>query len=119
MEIFKIDATNKILGRLAGEVSLLLRGKDKKDFALNSAVDRLVYVYNLENIRVTGKKYKNKVYFHHTGYLGGLKSKKYAEIFEKDPVWIFKKAIYAMIPKNKLRPIFMNHLKLFNADIKH
>jgi len=118
MEVIKIDATNKILGRLASEVSSLLRGKDKKDFTLNSVANRLVYVYNLENIRVSGKKYQNKIYFHHTGYLGGLKSKKYAEIFEKNPVWVFKKAIYTMLPKNKLRPIFMKHLKLFKGEIK-
>ena len=79
-----IDATNKVLGRLATQIAVLLRGKNKPDFAPNKDIGDFVVIKNADKIRFTGKKFEQKKYYHHTGYLGGLKETPLRRIFEKN-----------------------------------
>jgi len=98
-----IDVKGKVLGRIATEIAVLLRGKDKPDFAPNKDMGDIIVIKNVDKIKVTGKKYDEKIYYHHTGYLGGLKGEPYKKIFEKNPSEVLRKAVYGMLPKNKLR----------------
>ena len=98
-----VDATNKILGRLATEIAVLLRGKHKPDFYPNKDMGDFVIVKNFDKIKFTGKKFEQKIYYHHTGYLGGLKKTPLKKLFEKNPAEVLKKAVFGMLPKNKLR----------------
>ena len=107
-----IDATNKVLGRLATEIAVLLRGKDKPDFAPNKDMGGFVTVKNFSKIKITGKKFEQKIYYHHTGYLGGLKKVSLKKLFEKDPGEVLKKAVFGMLPKNKLRAKQIKRLKI-------
>ena len=108
---YTIDATNKILGRLATEIAVLLRGKNKPDFAPNKDIGDFIFVKNIEKIKVSGKKYDDKMYYRHSGYLGSLKETPYKKIFEKNPEEVLKKAVYGMLPKNKLRDKQIKRLK--------
>ena len=98
-----IDAEDKSLGILAVTVALLLRGKNKPDFAAYKDIGDFVLVENIKKIKFTGKKLKQKVYYHHSGYLGGLKQKPMAELFEQHPGEVLRKAVWGMMPKNRLR----------------
>ena len=91
-----------------------MRGKSKPDFAPNKDIGDFVFVENIEKIKVTGKKRLDKKYYRHTGYLGHLKETSYQKMFEKDPSKVLKKAVYGMLPKNKLRDKQIKRLK-FNA----
>lgn len=99
-----IDATDKVLGRLASEVAVLLRGKNKPGFAPYKDMGDFVTVKNINKLKFTGKKFENKIYYHHTLYPGGLKSSTMREIYDKKgPSEIFRKAVMGMLTKNKLR----------------
>jgi len=107
-----IDATNKILGRLATEIAVLLRGKNKTDFAPNKDIGDFVVVKNIKEIKVYGKKFEKKIYYHHTGYLGGLKETPFKKLFKRDPGEVLKKAVFGMLSKNKLRAKQIKRLKI-------
>ncbi len=111
-----IDATNKILGRLAVEIANLLRGKHRPDFVpyLNKGDD--VIVTNTDKIRVTGQKLKKKIYYHHSGYPGGIKEIKLEEFLKKDSREVIRKAVYGMLPKNKLRDKVIKKLTLYKKE---
>jgi large subunit ribosomal protein L13 len=111
-QTYIFDATDKILGRLATKVAIILRGKNKPNFTPNLDQGDFVEINNVKAIKTTGKKMENKEYFHHTGYPGGLKKIKMKEIFKKDPTEILRKAIFNMLPKNKLRNGMMKRLKI-------
>lgn len=115
---YKIDASGKILGRLASEVATILRGKNQPDFLPYKLSDNKVMVFNTSKIVVTGKKYEQKEYIRHSGYLGGIKSTKFKDLFEKSPNEVFKKAVYRMLPKNKLRDKMIKNLKLYAEECK-
>jgi len=106
-----IDAANKVLGRLAVEIAVLLRGKSKPDFAPNKDRGDFVIIKNADRIIVTGKKFDNKIYYHHSGYLGGLKETPFKKIFERNPGEVIKRAVLGMLPKNKLRAKQIKRLK--------
>jgi len=106
-----IDASGKILGRLATEVAILLRGKQKPDFAPNKEIGDFVIVKNVDKIRFSGKKMEQKKYYHHSGYLGGLKEISLEKLFQKNPEKVFKKAVFGMLPKNRLRARQIKRLK--------
>jgi len=99
----EIDATKKTLGRLATEIAKILQGKHKPDYAPQKAGDETIEVLNVEKIKITGKKIEQKVYFRHTGYPGGIKETPLKELFEKNPKEVLKKAVWGMLPKNRLR----------------
>ena len=111
-ETHTIDATDKPLGRLAVEVAILLRGKQRPDFVLYKDMGDSVVIKNMKKIRITGKKLEQKIYRHHTGYLGNLKKIPMKDIFAKNPGEVFKKAVWGMLPKNKLRAKQIKRLKI-------
>ncbi len=106
-----IDVEGKILGRVASRVALLLRGKNKVTFTPHLDEGDTVVIKNVDKMKFTGKKLQNKVYKHHTGYVGHLKVTKMGEIYKKNPKKVFERAVYNMLPKNKLRKEMMKRLK--------
>lgn len=118
-KIYKIDASEKKLGRLAAEVAVILRGKNKPDFLPHKLSDNKVVIFNTSKIVITGKKFEDKKYFRHSGYPGGIKEISYKDLFEKDPTEPLRKAIYGMLPKNKLRDKMMKNLKLYAREIEN
>ncbi len=117
-KIYKIDAANKKLGRLASEIAFLLRGKNQPDFAPHKFPNNKVIVFNTKNIVISGKKYENKKYFRYSGYPGGIKFKTFKELFENDPNDPLRRAVYGMLPKNKLRDKMIKNLKLYEGEIE-
>lgn len=114
-----IDASGKTLGRLASEVALLLRGKNKATFERHIDGGDSVSVFNLDGMKISGTtKAQQKEYFRHSGYPGGLKRTTLANVLEKDPGEAFSFAVFGMLPKNKLRPLMMKRLKTYRGDIK-
>lgn len=107
-----IDATGKVLGRLAAETAVLLRGKNKVDFFPYKDMGDSVIVKNVEKIKITGRKIEQKKYYRHSGYPGGFKEIPLEKVFEKDPALVFKKAVFGMLPKNKLRAKQIKRLKI-------
>lgn len=107
-----IDATSKVLGRLATEIAVLLRGKNKPDFKPYKDMGDFVVVKNIKKIKFTGKKFEKKVYYGHTGYIGHLKEVRLNELFKKNPKEVLKKAVFGMLPKNKLRAKQIKRLKI-------
>ncbi len=107
-----IDVSNKVLGRLATEIAVLLRGKQRPDFVPNQDMGDFVVVKNINEIKLTGKKNEKKIYYHHTGYLGGLKEVPFEKLFRKNPGEVLKKAVFGMLPKNKLRTRQIKRLKI-------
>ncbi len=113
MKEYKIDATNQPLGRLASKIAIILQGKDDPQYAPNKVADVKVIVENASKIKFTGKKYNQKLYRHHTGYIGHLKEKTLQQVFEKDPTEVLKKAVMGMLPKNSLRSKRIKNLKIY------
>lgn len=115
--IIKINAEGKVLGRIATDVAIKLRGKDKADFAYNRVSSVKVTVYNAAKIIVTGQKMKQKTYYKHTGYLGNLKEITMEKLFEKDPKRVLEYAVKGMLPKNRLQNEFLKNLTIYNGDL--
>lgn len=111
-----IDATDKVLGRLATEVASVLRGKHKPTFAPHRIEGDRVVVTNAAKIGFTGRKLEQKTYYRHTGYIGHLRSIVLKDLFAKDPADVVKRAVYGMLPNNRLRPELMKRLEVFVAD---
>ena len=108
-----IDATNKVLGRLAVEIAALLRGKHKTDFVLYKDMGDFVNVKNVDKMRITGKKKEQKVYYHHSGYLGGLKETPLERLIENKKMdKVLKMAVFGMLPGTKLRPKQLKRLTI-------
>jgi len=110
-----INAEGKILGRLATEIAVLLRGKKKPEYVDFLDSGDFVVVINAEKIKVTGKKLDQKKYYSHTGYPGGLKEKTLKELLEKKPEEAIRKAVWGMIPKNKLGRTVYKKLKVYRG----
>ena len=107
---YRIDAANKIFGRLATEIAVLLRGKNKPDFEPNLLPKNKVIVENIGKISFSGKKLDQKKYFHYSGYHGGLRTSYLSKEVVKNPGKIFKKTVYDMLPKNKTRDKIIKNL---------
>ncbi len=108
-----VDAEGKILGRLATEVARILKGKHKPTYTPHVDTGDYVIIINAEKIKVTGKKESQKLYRHHTGYVGGLKEISYKTMMEKHPERILKHAVKGMLPKNILGRQMMKKLKIY------
>jgi large subunit ribosomal protein L13 len=108
----KIDATDQVLGRLAGRIALILRGKTKPTFQRHVDGGDFVLVSNVTKLKFTGKKFDQKEYFHYSGYPGGLKITPIKRQFEKDPSQVLRRAVWNMLPKNKLRAKMIKRLKI-------
>jgi large subunit ribosomal protein L13 len=116
---YLIDAKDKIFGRLCSRVAILLRGKHKSDYTPFFDCGDYVVIVNIEKIKITGKKYKDKLYHHFSGYPGGIKTVTFGEAFRKNPVKVFTKAVERMLPRNKLRAKQILRLKVFKGEEHH
>jgi large subunit ribosomal protein L13 len=110
----EFDASGLVLGRLATKIADSLRGKRKPSFRPYLSMGDKVVVQNAAKIVLTGNKLEQKKYYHHTGYLGHLKTITAKELMIKDPGDILKRAVYGMLPKNKLRDGWMKNLTINN-----
>ncbi len=97
-----VDATDKTLGRLASEVAFRLRGKHKPEYTPHVDTGDHIVIVNAEKVKVTGKKMEDKIYHHHTGYIGNLKSIPLGDLMDKHPTRAIESAVKGMLPKNKL-----------------
>ncbi|QQG45110.1 MAG: 50S ribosomal protein L13 [Candidatus Sungiibacteriota bacterium] len=113
---YKIDAANKILGRLATEVVVLLRGKNSPSFDPARMSGNKVIVFNTDKIRVSGKKLGQKLYRRHSGYHGGLKEEKLREVLARDSRLVLRRAVMGMLPKNRLRKKMIKDLILVKEE---
>jgi len=111
-KVWKIDAENKVLGRMATEIALLLRGKHKVSFEAYKDEGDIVYVENANKVRVTGQKGEKKIYYHYSGYPGGMKAEKFDDLRVRFPEKIIKLAVWRMLPKNKLRSQMIKRLHI-------
>jgi len=112
---FVLDASDKVLGRLATKIADRIRGKDKPSFTPHTDGGDYVIVVNAEKIRVTGNKLTDKKYYTHSLYPGGLKSRTFKDLVERNPEKIIKNAVKGMLPKNKLRKEIIKKLKVFKG----
>jgi len=110
---FVVDAEDKTLGRLATEIARRLRGKHKPIYTPHVDTGDYIVVVNAEKIRVTGNKLKDKMYHHHTGYIGSLKSISLEKQLEKAPERVLTSAVRGMLPRNPLGRAMMKKLRVF------
>ena len=115
---YLIDGSNAVVGRLATIIAKILRGKHKTTFTPHMDNGDFVIVKNIENIKFTGKKFKNKKYYRHTGYPGGIKEITPEKLHEKKPEEVLKLAVKRMLPKGPLAKKQMTKLKIYSGD-KH
>ncbi|HET8617153.1 MAG TPA: 50S ribosomal protein L13 [Actinomycetales bacterium] len=108
-----IDATDVVLGRLASQVAVLLRGKHKPTFAPHVDTGDFVVVINADKVALTGNKLEQKKAYRHSGYPGGLRSQSYVELLEKHPTKAVEKAVRGMLPKNSIARAQITKLKVY------
>ena len=117
---FVVDLEGKILGRAATEIARVLRGKHKPVYSPSFDAGDFVIVLNAGKVRLTGNKLADKMYYHHTGYPGGIRSINAEKLLEKRPEDLIKKAVKGMLPKNKLGRQMFKKLKVYTgADHPH
>ncbi|MBI3459245.1 50S ribosomal protein L13 [Candidatus Azambacteria bacterium] len=112
MKEYNFNASDYVLGRLASEVAYILAGKNEPSYERHIPSSNVIKIINCGQIKVTGNKLKDKIYFHHSGYLGGMKKTLLGELLKKDSREVLRKAIYGMLPKNRLRAGLMKNLIL-------
>ena len=112
---YVVDAKDAVLGRLATKIATYLRGKNKPVFTPNVDTGDFIIVINAEKIRLTGRKLDNKVYYHHTGYIGGIKAQTAKAMIDKRPEKIIEKAVWGMLPKNTLGKQMLKKLKVYKG----
>ncbi|TKJ47655.1 50S ribosomal protein L13 [Candidatus Aerophobetes bacterium Ae_b3a] len=110
---YLVDAEGKILGRLASKIAQILSGKNKPIYTPFLDTGDFVVVINAKKVKVTGNKEKKKIYYHYSGYPGGMKEIVYEKLLEKKPALIIQKAVRGMLPKNKLRSKMLKKLKIY------
>ena len=115
---FLIDADGKTLGRLASEIARRLRGKHKPVYTPHVDTGDYIVVINAEKVRVTGNKAKDKMYYRHSGYLGGLKETNFEDLIQKAPELVIETAVKGMLPKNPLGRAMFRKLKVY-AGAQH
>lgn len=116
MEKIIIDAQNKSLGRLSTEIVYYLQGKHRTDYAPYKDFPVFVYVKNLEKVKFTGKKFDQKVFYKHTGYIGHLREIKLKDLWQKDKLKVLKLILSRMLPKNKLRQKRLKRVKILEEN---
>ena len=110
---YVVDAAGLTLGRLASQVAAVLRGKNKPTFTPNVDTGDYVIVVNCDKVVLTGKKLEQKMYRHHSGYVGGLKEKVAKDVMASDPIFVVKQAVKGMLPKNVLGRKMIKKLFLY------
>lgn len=113
---FVVDAEGKVLGRLAAEVAKILRGKHKAEYTPHTDVGDYVIIINAEKVVVTGSKYDNKIYRHHSGFISGLKEIPFKHLIEKNPRKVLELAVKGMLPKNSLGRSMFKKLKVYAGN---
>ena len=117
---FVVDANGIVLGKLASKVAHILRGKHKASYSPHADDGDYVVVIHAEKIHLSGKKWEQKKYRHHSGYVGHLKEVSYKKLREKNPILMVKQAVKGMLPKNRLGRAQLRHLKVYaGANHKH
>jgi len=111
-----INASDEVLGRLATKIAKLLMGKHKPIFCRNLDVGDFVVVTNADKVKVTGDKSRQKMYYRHSGYPGGLKSISLEKMMQTHPTRVIEYAVKGMLPRNKLSPGMMKRLKVYVGD---
>ena len=113
---YAIDASNKVLGRLATEIARRLRGKHKAEYTPHADTGDYIVVLNAEKVAVTGRKFTNKLYYNHSGFPGGIKEISFDKLQKKDPIRIIELAVKGMLPKNPLGREMFRKLKVYAGD---
>ncbi|MBW1659481.1 MAG: 50S ribosomal protein L13 [Deltaproteobacteria bacterium] len=108
-----VDAEGKILGRMATEIAAILRGKTKPTYTPHADAGDFVVVINAEKVALTGRKWSQKMYYHHSGYPGGIKAISAEKLRQKRPEEIIRKAVWGMLPKNRLGRKLIKKLKVY------
>lgn len=111
-----VDAKDKALGRVASQIATLIRGKHKPIFTPHLDAGDFVVVINAEKVKLTGSKLKNKYYYHHTGYPGGLKAVLAEKLFNEKPEELLRLAVKRMLPRNALNRKGLNKLKIYSGE---
>ena len=112
---FVVDATGKTLGRLSSKVAQIIRGKHKPNYTPNLDMGDFVIILNASDVKVTGNKEEDKIYWRHTGYPGGQRRISFKEQMEKSPDRIIMSAVKGMLPHNKLGAKLLKHLKVYSG----
>lgn len=115
---YVVDASGEVLGRLASQITKVLRGKNKPEFTPHADAGDHVIVVNASKIKVTGKKESDKVYHSHSGFPGGIKEVTFDKMMQKDPTRVLEIAIKGMMPKNPLGRAMLRKLKIY-AGAEH
>ena len=115
-EWFVIDATDKVLGRVAAEVASRLRGKHKPEYTPHVDTGDYIIVINAEKVAVTGKKETDKIYYWHTGYVGGIKDATFKEMIARRPEAVIEIAVKGMLPKGPLGREMFRKLKVYAGN---
>lgn len=110
---FVVDADGKTLGRLAAEIAHRLRGKHKAEYTPHVDTGDYIVVVNAEKVAVTGSKAKAKMYHHHTGYIGNMKSISFEKLIDKAPERVIQTAVRGMLPRNPLGRTMLKKLKIY------
>ncbi|MCK5084769.1 MAG: 50S ribosomal protein L13 [Candidatus Pacebacteria bacterium] len=110
------DASEESFGRMASKISILLRGKNKASYTPHIDAGDYVVVVNTDNLKYTGNKDEGKIYYSHSWYPGGLKEITLGDQIKKDSRVVIKKAVYGMLPKNKLRDQMIKRLKIYKNE---
>ncbi len=111
-----VDAADKVLGRLSASIAAVLRGKNKAYFTPHIDCGDYVIVINAANIKLTGNKGEDKMYYSHSGFKGGITSISANKLLKKDATQLIYKAVYGMLPTNRLRNGMIERLKIFATD---
>ena len=115
-EWYVVDAEGKTLGRLATEIASRLRGKHKPEYTPHVDTGDYIVVINADKVNVTGKKRTDKIYYHHTGYIGGIKSISFDKLLDKKPEMIIENAVKGMLPKGPLGRSMYRKLKVYSGS---
>ena len=115
-EWFLVDAAGKTLGRLAANIVTIIRGKHKPLYTPHLNLGDKIVVINVDKIRVTGRKETDKIYYHHTGYPGGLKQENYAKVFKRKPAFPLEQAIKGMLPRGPLGRDCFRNVKIYAGE---
>ncbi len=110
-----IDAQDRILGRMATEIAVKLRGKDKPEFAPHMDMGDFVIVVNAEKIKVTGEKLSQKKYYRYTGFPGGIRDISLEKLIQKKPEEVIRRSVRGMLPKNKIGRDLLKKLKVYSG----
>ncbi len=112
---FVVDAQGKVLGRLASRIAMVLRGKNKPEFTPHLDTGDFVVVVNAGQVKLTGRKLDQKIYYRHSGYMGGLKETSARQMLKRKPEEVLRHAVRGMLPKNSLGRHLLKKLKIYTG----